>query len=260
VYYTQNKEVYMFNARRTYMLATLFEMLDIAIDREQARATELIQSREALDFLWLDLTGRHGNYRKIIRPGSEVTLKGEGSDKVVVTHILGYSDTKIIIDNRRIVTPSQINFVHLNQDKEERMPEGNETPQFCKDCGRCCNSYPGGWLPDEMSIERQKVLMDSHLAVWDSYYREGEGEIHYLRPATVADHQSKKSVSYSWGGRCIFLGKSGCKLSFEERPWECKDLVATAPEECSGETDLGGLRTKDFISRKWEEVGRGPDV
>ena len=136
----------------------------------------------------------------------------------------------------------------------------NETPQFCKDCGRCCSSLPGGWLPEEMSVERQQVLMDSHLAVWDSWVRAGEGDIHYLRPATVDDHWEKKSVSYSWGGKCIFLSKTGCKLSFEERPFECKNLRAYAPGECELEEDLGGLRTKDFISRKWEEAGRGPDV
>ena len=138
----------------------------------------------------------------------------------------------------------------------------NETPHFCRDCGKCCASYPGGWLPSEISIERQKTLLESHLAVWDYYtiYNDEEcRDRYYLRPANVKEHRKRKNFADSWpSGACIFLSSSGCKLSWEERPWECKDLKATGPGECSGTKDLKGMMNKDWISREWEAARRKP--
>ena len=136
--------------------------------------------------------------------------------------------------------------------------ENNETPSFCKDCGKCCSRLPGGYLPSDITPEKQEQLLRDRLAVWD-WYASFPNDRFYLRPANKTEHAEKRRFASGWpmGTPCVYLGKNGCTLSFDDRPFECKELKATAPGECSGITDTQGKNFKLYLAEHWEASGRG---
>lgn len=147
--------------------------------------------------------------------------------------------------------------------------KNNETPDFCAGCGNCCNGVPGGWLPDQLDDAKVESLLAEHKAVWD-WWASSDGDIKYLRPATIPESRDKRrTAAWSVSGGCIFLGFRGCRLSFEERPWECKNLVATAPKTCHQQEEnlidlpeeeetffTRGKSSKYHVAMAWKDSGR----
>lgn len=52
----------------------------------------------------------------------------------------------------------------------------------------------------------------------------------YVRPATKGDEG--RTYHASWGGECTFLKETGCSLSHNERPLECRTLEPKYPLRC----------------------------
>lgn len=106
-----------------------------------------------------------------------------------------------------------------------------ENKNICKKCkGRCCKSISGIYNPNDF----QTITVDSLL----KYFNNGnlsidwcEGDIrpninelsqtYYLRPR----HKEANIIDPSWGGECIFLTETGCKLVYSNRPQNCRDLI-----------------------------------
>lgn len=110
--------------------------------------------------------------------------------------------------------------------------QNNETPDFCKGCGNCCTTSAGIYSPSQV-LPQLIALSEGYLDLGYKYQIDrwdGEKPIYWLRP--VHTNSKYREVDYSWGGTCINLTSSGCKLSFYQRPYQCQTLEATAPKTC----------------------------
>lgn len=123
----------------------------------------------------------------------------------------------------------------------------NETPDFCKGCGGCCKSQPGGYSPDQFSSEDEIInLIASNKAILD-WWVHGIENIYYLRPKKVTEFGY---ISASWPpkGDCIHLSEKGCALSWSKRPHNCRALRAFAPKECD---TIYETPAKKLVSFAW---------
>lgn len=107
--------------------------------------------------------------------------------------------------------------------------------EVCAECGgRCCKFYPGGAFPDDFAKPLIKSLMEAFKSgKWAIDRHEGDDpdeREHYIRPAVKGVN---RLFDPSWGGECVFLTSSGCELSPEKRPTQCRMLEPKAdPEKC----------------------------
>jgi Fe-S-cluster containining protein len=82
------------------------------------------------------------------------------------------------------------------------------------------------------------ALLDPQIAIdwWEGDPRgcdvDEEDELpvgYFLRPAIVG---VTRKFHAAWGGRCVFLGDTGCKLPHDERPHGCRALEPRADGNC----------------------------
>lgn len=137
----------------------------------------------------------------------------------------------------------------------------NETPDVCGPCGgECCKQLPGLYHPAQFGADLAGVyelLKSGRAAIdnWDGgevYYTDDDGQrvtvdlehspAYYLRPAVKPHWQKQPSgiaswlfaaaagsggvFDQTWGGECVNLTDSGCSLSWDDRPVNCRGLVA----------------------------------
>jgi Fe-S-cluster containining protein len=126
-----------------------------------------------------------------------------------------------------------------------RLPVFPSSP-MCGECGgQCCRNYAGIAWPEQFDgvggvVERVRT------GKWVVDYWEGDPRgsvdpeealpcVLFVRPAHLV---GLHPVDPSWGGVCVFLGDSGCRLTEEERPYGCRALepVATWPH-CKDHSD-----------------------
>ena len=131
------------------------------------------------------------------------------------------------------------------------MAEGNERPDICGPCGgACCRNYPGPYHPNDLGSTREEVeaqvadLLSQGLAQVDWW--EGVPPWPFLRPTTL-DRRAGSNRSPTYGGACVLLTPSGCRLSFAERPLGCRSLEPAAGMIC-GETKY----SKPEAWRAWQ--------
>ena len=126
----------------------------------------------------------------------------------------------------------------------------NETPDFCKGCGVCCKSQPGGYSPDQFSSEEEIInLLVSNKAILDWWVEGFVNHIYYLRPKKITEFGF---VAANWPpqGDCIHLSRKGCDLSWDKRPHNCRALKAFAPKECDTIYDTP---PKKLVSFAWQD-------
>jgi Fe-S-cluster containining protein len=125
----------------------------------------------------------------------------------------------------------------------------NEKPDLCRDCGRCCKSDPGITHPRDWGHTRaervEKIRQALTTGQWAIDWWEGDiskgprlERIMWVRPAIIG-HEGQLQHG-SWGGTCTFLGPQGCSHTFEDRPFQCRDLVPMGQgnqRTCKGTTD-----------------------
>ena len=159
--------------------------------------------------------------------------------------------------------------------------ENNENASLCAKCGgTCCKRMPGLFTPEDFGLPEnvegfKKRFKEERLSVdwWEGDIRfrdfrtEGfalsQGEklltqTSYVRPPVVG---ASKVFDPTWGGACAKHSKeTGCSLKFEDRPYECRNLVPIESMQCklSGDT-----LSKEQIIELWlpyqdliVEVGR----
>tara|TARA_B100001093_G_scaffold255829_1_gene244697 strand:+ start:610 stop:1092 length:483 start_codon:yes stop_codon:yes gene_type:complete len=123
----------------------------------------------------------------------------------------------------------------------------NETPDFCKGCGGCCKSQPGGYSPDQFSSEDEIInLLVSNKAILD-WWVHGIQSIYYLRPKKATEFGYIAANSPPMGN-CIHLTEKGCSMAWSKRPHNCRALRAFAPKECE---PIYEISPKKLVSFAW---------
>ena len=128
----------------------------------------------------------------------------------------------------------------------------SENLKLCGECGgRCCMKYPGLPRPADMGKTSREIGRGLRTVLgtrgWTLDYWEPDGElpqVYFPRPKAGDDLPG--ILNAGWGGPCHLLNGDGCSLSYEQRPFGCRDLMPAAnyPEDCASET----------ASRKVDEV------
>jgi len=129
-----------------------------------------------------------------------------------------------------------------------KMMKNNETKSFCKDCGKCCTGYAGWYSPHQVLHELLLLAEGKLEGLGTKYqidwYENNLDPIYTLRPAHT--NSLGEEMDGSWGGTCVNLTKVGCSLLFDDRPFQCQSLVATAPRVCSSAAD------KETLADMWK--------
>lgn len=124
--------------------------------------------------------------------------------------------------------------------------------ELCAECGgRCCKSMGCHFSPndfDDLSIESlEKILSEGDVSIdwWEGDVTGGNlDKTYFLRMR----HVDAKIVDPSWGGRCVALTDSGCRLSFEKRPLGGRALI---PSKNSNQKDCKQTYSKENCCRDW---------
>lgn len=159
----------------------------------------------------------------------------------------------------------------------------NENLEVCKKCGgNCCKNMPGAYSPEDLfkgeeitkeSIKR--LIMESdNLSIdrWEADEEYGE-ELYYIRPKLVSRKpgmsdwfdlltlaigkcDSEKKVDFAIvtdNHQCYFLGENGCKLSYDQRPKNCRDLIPNPENGCYiKEVKEQNMSEKLYYAKMWE--------
>lgn len=133
--------------------------------------------------------------------------------------------------------------------KSQAELSGFPSAELCIKCkGNCCKVLPGIVYPDDISTQGRfalkvglrKLLRSGNYAIdwWD-----GDLPEYFIRPACT--NAPGELLDPSWGGTCVFLTDSGCKLEFNQRPESCRFLEPKPkfPIECdiNGHTKRHGV-------------------
>ena len=106
-----------------------------------------------------------------------------------------------------------------------------EATKECARCkGECCKRMPGHYSPSDfkdLSFEGLKAEIEKGSIAIDWW--ENKTPEYFLR----ARHLGENVVHGSWGGICVHLTPSGCRLPWEERPLACRNLKPSK-HECVG--------------------------
>ena len=118
---------------------------------------------------------------------------------------------------------------------------GFENSEVCTKCkGDCCKHYSGVTFPSDFGqspediYDNLKAAIETHNMVidwWDGDPRDGHDELnkgYFPRPA---HKDSPWPRDPSWGGECVFLESTGCKLLLQDRPAGCRMLEPKSPSE-----------------------------
>lgn len=98
----------------------------------------------------------------------------------------------------------------------------NENHASCSQCGgKCCKSAGCHYSPRDFSeitpAILKKILDMGFVSIdwWEGdVFGNNRSRTYYLR----IRHKGKGIIDPSWGGECMLLTETGCKLSFDERP------------------------------------------
>jgi hypothetical protein len=113
----------------------------------------------------------------------------------------------------------------------------------------------------EILRECERLLLSGDYSVdyWEGEL-EGESSLDYewclIRPA--AENRRGGVIDPSWGGKCIFLVETGCKLSdFHSRPWGCRGIIPSKDKSCKGiSKKAGAIAWKPYAKALWQLAER----
>lgn len=98
----------------------------------------------------------------------------------------------------------------------------------CSKCGgQCCKRIPGNCVPEDIrrlfpaETLRESVIKALKTGKFSIDWWEADKPLYYIRPSTVTG--AGKVYDGSWGGQCVFLSETGCRLG-DNRPMNCKML------------------------------------
>ena len=116
-------------------------------------------------------------------------------------------------------------------------PNVEADSEHCKACGGyCCNHMSGATYPNDFKKPLHDSLVEAFKSgEWSIDWWEGETPIHYVRPKHLKVKWGGSLLDPSWGGVCVFLTESGCRLPADKRPAECRSLHKTDGGSCVAE-------------------------
>lgn len=131
----------------------------------------------------------------------------------------------------------------------------NESSE-CAGCGRCCSQMPGLTWPEDWGTNREQIaaaIIDALESGWycfdcwdgDVFPNSSLDRILMVRPQVRG---MNRLFDPSWGGPCSMLGPTGCELSFESRPFICRDLTPHS-KKCFSQTGKG--MDKTWSAKAW---------
>lgn len=120
----------------------------------------------------------------------------------------------------------------------------NEDASQCTGCGRCCKRMPG--ILDASQIDGYSAQDVADLInrgyCFDSWHGDPRPEseirpgtelreVYFIRPRSK--RAANKIIDEPWGpSECMFLTDTGCSMSFDERPAQCRSLVPDLVNGC----------------------------
>jgi hypothetical protein len=142
--------------------------------------------------------------------------------------------------------------------------QNNENKEMCSVCGgKCCNTLPGNAHPRDFGFEtksREQILEELI-----EMFKTGNWQIDwwecklpddicsqnalFIRPATKKGQGRIYHGAWAYEG-CIFHTRSGCKLSFSERPHDCKELIPRVGK-CMLPSEAIGTNSKLVAIEEW---------
>ena len=121
-----------------------------------------------------------------------------------------------------------------------------EPSKQCAVCkGECCKRMPGHYSPSDfkdLSFEGLKAEIEKGSIAIDWW--ENKTPEYFLRARQLGENV----VRGSWGGICVHLTPSGCRLSWDERPLACRNLK---PRE-GKRGDCVGTYGKEQCKNDWK--------
>lgn len=134
-----------------------------------------------------------------------------------------------------------------------------ENASICAKCaGLCCKAYPGSTHPadfDKVTYSSLVELLRSGLWAidwWEGDARENGGRLprtEYIRPAIKGEED--RIFHGAWGGECVFLTGSGCKLALADRPTTCRTMEPTEERSCIDHSPGEGRNAKQRAALAW---------
>jgi Fe-S-cluster containining protein len=121
-----------------------------------------------------------------------------------------------------------------------------EDSKLCTACGgHCCKSFPGGTTPEDwgapdMTAMRERLIRALSGGEWVV------DRASYVRPSVTGGKGPTR-----WG-RCVFLKNAGCRLSYAERPFGCRDFKP-AKDYPHGCCSASGAAHPDALSARWAD-------
>ncbi len=117
-----------------------------------------------------------------------------------------------------------------------------EKKDACTECGGvCCKKYPGAAMPEDFGMPDTTKLVEAlRSGKWAIDRWEADTPLYYVRPAVTS--AIGQLFDYSWGGPCVFLSGTGCKLPPDDRPSGCRLLepdVLGCIEHGAGKLEAG---------------------
>ena len=116
----------------------------------------------------------------------------------------------------------------------------NVQPDVCGPCGgKCCQLMPGATFPSDFGDDLYgSVKAKIKTGLWQFDYWEGDidpvgdlDHVYCVRPTITTS--KGRFVDASWGGPCILWDKSsGCSLTFDDRPTQCRGLIPQPDTTC----------------------------
>jgi Fe-S-cluster containining protein len=112
--------------------------------------------------------------------------------------------------------------------KEASGFENNDLCSACK--GQCCKHIPGATHPSDWKSQRALasalMAMSYSIDAWENTRYEDIhlDKVYYVRPAVVCRSHEVGVYDLSWGGPCVFLEDTGCRLQLPQRPLQCRML------------------------------------
>ena len=95
----------------------------------------------------------------------------------------------------------------------------------CNGCGKCCKVCRGFFVPEDFGNDLSRMGRLSLLAASRSTGGRASGSTTCVRPR----RRWGEVFDPSWGGECNYLTATGCELTHEARPRQCRGLVPGEP-------------------------------
>lgn len=148
----------------------------------------------------------------------------------------------------------------MNQTRLNHLDEAT-----CKECqGRCCKRLPGAAAPEDFGETKEErienVLKALQSGDWQLDHWEGDATLpksrrevdgpHWIRPKVLDGRTGVFSAT--WGGPCVFLTDTGCKLAAGARPFECR---MTKPGKLGSYDCHGDYENKLTCAELWIDAG-----